>query len=180
MSAVPPAGYGTTILTVLAVCDHAPVSPRRIKRAPATTRWGDRRLGRFMMMPPKCVVSTAYQRRSHPQGRETAVGWPWSGSSRTAGGSSRPRKPTGSSTRKRPARPSSCRPDVTRSGHCFCWLLLRTRATRRQRGQTSRAGGDNRDALAGAAGHPDGGRIRAGLVSYLPSRAWFRPSASDV
>jgi len=27
------------------------------------------------MMPPKCVVSTAYQRRSHPQGRDAAVGW---------------------------------------------------------------------------------------------------------
>jgi hypothetical protein len=36
-------------------------------------------------------------------------------SSRTAGGSSRPRKPTGSSTRRRPARPSSCRRDVRRS-----------------------------------------------------------------
>jgi threonine dehydrogenase-like Zn-dependent dehydrogenase len=34
-------------------------------------------------------------------------------SSRTAGGSSRPRKPTGSSTRRRPARPSSCRRDVS-------------------------------------------------------------------
>jgi hypothetical protein len=42
-----------------------------------------------------------------------------------AGGSSRPRKPTDSSTR-RPARPSSYRPDVRRSGHCFCWLLFRT------------------------------------------------------
>jgi len=29
--------------------------------------------------------------------------------------------------------------------------------------QTTRAGGDDRDTLAGAAGHPDGGRIRAGL-----------------
>src|SRR5262249_41433391 len=38
----------------------------------------------------------------------------------------------------------------------FCWLLFRTRVTRHQGGQTSRA----RDALAGAAGHPDGGRIR--------------------
>src|SRR5262245_16291133 len=62
MSAVPPAGYGTTSLTVLAVCDDAPVSPRRIERAPAAARQRDRRLGRFMMMPPKCVVSTAYQR----------------------------------------------------------------------------------------------------------------------
>src|SRR5215472_1882779 len=62
MSAVPPAGYGTTILTVLAVCDDAPVSPRTIERAPAAARQRDRRLGRFMMMPPQCVVSTAYQR----------------------------------------------------------------------------------------------------------------------
>jgi D-arabinose 1-dehydrogenase-like Zn-dependent alcohol dehydrogenase len=46
---------------------------------------------------------------SSPTGR-----WTWSGSSRTAGGSSRPRKPTGSSTRRRPARPSSCRPDVSK------------------------------------------------------------------
>jgi threonine dehydrogenase-like Zn-dependent dehydrogenase len=45
---------------------------------------------------------------SSPTGR-----WTWSGSSRTAGGSSRPRKPTGCSTRRRPARPSSCRPDVS-------------------------------------------------------------------
>src|SRR5262249_9256234 len=52
MSAVPPAGYGTTILTVLAVCEHAAVSPWRMERAPATIRYGDRRLGRFMMMPP--------------------------------------------------------------------------------------------------------------------------------
>ena len=44
---------------------------------------------------------------SSPTGR-----WTWSGSSRTAGGSSRPRKLTGSSTRRRPARPSSCRLDV--------------------------------------------------------------------
>src|SRR4029453_9897879 len=57
MSAVPPAGYGTTILTVLAVCDHAPVSPRRIERTPAATRRKDGRLVSFMMMPPRCVVS---------------------------------------------------------------------------------------------------------------------------
>src|SRR6516165_10690051 len=41
---------------------------------------------------------------------------------------------TGSSTRRRPARPSSCRPDVRRSGHCFCGLLFRTRVTRHQGG----------------------------------------------
>jgi tripartite-type tricarboxylate transporter receptor subunit TctC len=40
----------------------------------------------------------------------------------------------------------------------------------RQGRQASRAGGDNRDALAGAAGHPDGGRIRAGLRVQLLER----------
>src|SRR5262245_39717857 len=64
MSAVPPAGYGTTILTVLAVCDHAPVSPRRMERAPAATRSGARRLGRFVMVQPNCGVSLpAYRGR---------------------------------------------------------------------------------------------------------------------
>src|SRR5215472_12774116 len=47
MSAVPPAGYGTTILTVLAVCDHAPVSPRRMERAPSDKQIGKSPAGTF-------------------------------------------------------------------------------------------------------------------------------------
>ena len=55
--------------------------------------------------------SRSKARPSAPSSSPSAT-WTWSGSSRTAGGSSRPRTPTGSSTRRRPARPSSCRREV--------------------------------------------------------------------
>ena len=66
--------------------------------APAGSRWWGRGRSRSKARP------------SAPSSSPSAR-WTWSGSSPTAGGWSRPRKPTGSSTRRRPARPSSCRRD---------------------------------------------------------------------
>src|SRR5262249_47577968 len=57
MSAVPPAGYGTTILTVLAVCDpRAGQSEKDRKNASChqTERWT---AGKFHDDAPRCVVS---------------------------------------------------------------------------------------------------------------------------
>ena len=92
--------------------------PVRLVAPPASSASGVR--SRSTSAPISCAGKSRWwgRGRSRNKARPSAPSsspsgrWTWSGSSRIAGGSSRPRKPTGSSTRRRPARPSSCRPDV--------------------------------------------------------------------